>query len=69
MAQIEITLNGEKRQIADGISVANLVENLQLDTKKIAIERNGQIVLLEEFADAVVKNGDKLEIVHFIGGG
>jgi thiamine biosynthesis protein ThiS len=69
MAKIKITLNGEDKFIAEKSSIKNLLEELELDVKKIAIEKNYEIIMPEEFGDSVLREGDRVEIVHFIGGG
>ncbi len=63
-----ITLNGESRQtIAE--TIASLVRELDLTPEKVAVERNGEIVPRSTLAEAPLADGDKLEIVHFVGGG
>ena len=66
---VEITLNGETKRLDAPTSVRGLLEGLGLDPAKIAVERNLEIVPRSTYADVAVANGDKLEIVHFIGGG
>lgn len=65
---MKITLNGEIMTLPSAISVAALVEQLQLDTRKIAVERNLEIVPRETYG-TLINEGDEIEIVHFIGGG
>ncbi len=69
MAKIKITLNGEDKFIEAKTSIKNLLEELELDVKKIAIEQNYEIILPEDFAGNILSEGDRIEIVHFIGGG
>lgn len=66
---ISITLNGEPRRFVAGGSVAQLVEEIGLDPKKVAVERNREIVPRSTLADVLLADGDELEIVHFVGGG
>ena len=66
---INITLNGEPRRIAPGTSVAALLADLALDAAKVAVERNLEIVPRSTFGAVVLADGDRLEIVHFVGGG
>jgi sulfur carrier protein len=72
-SSITLTLNGEVREFdgpADGpLSVAAMLVVLGLDTKKVAIERNEEIVPRSSYAETWLASGDALEIVHFIGGG
>src|SRR5471032_3298163 len=66
---VEITLNGEARRLERPLSVRGLLESLGLDPAKIAVERNLQIVPRSTYDQVALANGDRLEIVHFIGGG
>ena len=64
-----IILNGEERFVANNVTIAALIEELGLDIKKIAIEKNYEIILPDNFSQNILADGDKIEIVHFIGGG
>ncbi len=66
---IHITLNGEPRSVAAGLSIATLAADIGLDPAKIAVERNREIVPRSTLADVLLADGDELEIVHFVGGG
>jgi len=66
---LNITLNGDPRAIPDGLTVDGLLRHLGIESKKIAVERNLEIVPKSAFQDTAVADGDQLEIVHFIGGG
>ena len=66
---MEITLNGEKFTLETGSNIVNLVDKLDLNADKLAIERNLEIVPKSKFAMTIIEEGDKLELVHFIGGG
>lgn len=68
-AMIHITVNGEQREIAPALTVAELLAQIGLDTRKVAVERNLEIVPRSTYAETVLQAGDALEIVHFIGGG
>jgi sulfur carrier protein len=65
----EITLNGETRRFPDPLTVAGLVEALGYTGKRIAIERNGEIVPKGRHAETLLASGDRLEIVVAVGGG
>lgn len=67
--QMTISVNGETRQMPQGASVAALLSALGLDTRKVAVERNEEIVPRSTYAAVILADGDALEIVHFIGGG
>ncbi|TCM18641.1 sulfur carrier protein [Novosphingobium sp. PhB165] len=66
---ILLTVNGEPRRIAPGSSIADLVADIGLDPKKVAVEHNGEIAPRSTLGDVVLADGDVLEIVHFVGGG
>lgn len=64
-----ITLNGEPRTISDGLTLAGLAAEIGLDPKKVAVERNLEIVPRSSLAEVAIADGDRIEIVHFVGGG
>ena len=66
---IQVTINGEARQFDQPLNVSALLDDLGIDSKKVALERNLEIVPKSAYPDILVSNGDQLEIVHFIGGG
>ena len=66
---VEIILNGETRRLDQPISVRGMLESLGLDPAKIAVERNLEIVPRATYYQFALGQGDRLEIVHFIGGG
>lgn len=66
---LTITVNGDLKRVDEGTNVKAFLIGLELDPKKVAVERNLEIVPKSTFADVELTNGDKLEIVHFIGGG
>ena len=64
-----LQLNGEAREFPDGLTVATLVEHLGMKADRVAVELNLEIVPRTNWAATNLKEGDKLEIVHFVGGG
>lgn len=66
---IALTINGAPRSFDRPLNCSELVERLQLGGKRIAIERNGEIVPRSQFAACVLQDGDRLEIVGAVGGG
>ncbi|WP_240756998.1 sulfur carrier protein ThiS [Roseicella aquatilis] len=68
-AMISIMVNGEPREIPGPATVADLLARIGLDTRKVAVERNLEIVPRSTYAATALAAGDRLEIVHFIGGG
>ena len=66
---LSVRINGEERRVAGGLTVAALIAELGLDAKRVAIERNLEIVPRSIFTEVQVEDGDQYEIVHFVGGG
>lgn len=66
---MNLTINGEQYSFETPITVKQLVDKLELDIEKIAIECNLEVVPFAEFEQTILSDGDKLEIIHFIGGG
>jgi sulfur carrier protein len=66
---VTITVNGERREFEAALRLTQLIERLGLTGKRIAIERNGEIVPRSAFAANSIADGDKLEIVVAVGGG
>ena len=68
-SEIDIIINGDPRRIHGGSSVATLIETLGLDRRKVAVERNREIVPRSRYETVALADCDQIEIVHFIGGG
>ncbi len=66
---ISVTVNGEARHITSGASIAAMLRELGIDPARVAVERNLSIVPRSTFDDTAVEDGDRFEIVHFVGGG
>jgi len=66
---IELTVNGALQTFPQNTSVAQLLEQMNLGGKRVAIERNGEIVPRSQFGDVQLASGDQLEIVAAVGGG
>ena len=62
-------LNGESQEVPDGLTLAGLLEWLKLPADRVAVERNLSIVPRDRWADTLLEAGDRLEMVHFVGGG
>ena len=62
-------INGEQRDFPDGLTVAGLVAQLGMKPDRVAVELNLEIVSRAQWEATTLKNGDKLEVVHFVGGG
>ena len=67
--KIKIRVNGKVKSISDNYSVLDLLKNLKIPIKKVAIELNQEIVDKKNISKINLKKNDKIEIVHFIGGG
>ena len=66
---MNIQLNGQPREVADGITIAALLENLELNGKRLAVEVNEDLVTRSQFSTHYLNEGDHVEIVQAIGGG
>ena len=66
---VSVTINGEPREFEAGTSVARLVELLALAPERLAVELNREVLRLAHWPEAELAEGDRVEIVHFVGGG
>ena len=66
---MQIKLNGEPHVIADGTTVASLIEQLDLVGRRLAVEVNDEVVPRSRHAECALASGDRVEIVHAVGGG
>lgn len=66
---MKITLNGKQSLIEDGYTVADLIRSLELRQDRLAVELNGKIMRRAEWNATAISDGDRIEIVHFVGGG
>lgn len=64
-----IHLNGEQREVPDGMTLAGLIDWLELPADRVAIERNLEVVKKANWIETRLENGDRLEIVRMVGGG
>ncbi|HVI01370.1 MAG TPA: sulfur carrier protein ThiS [Enhygromyxa sp.] len=64
-----IVLNGEVRELGVGLTVSDLLRELRLDSRQVAVERNREVVPRAEHGSTVLAEGDQLEVVTFVGGG
>jgi len=63
-----VNVNGQQREVADGTTVLALIEQHNLSPQKVAVELNKRLIRTEKY-DTVLKGGDEIEIVTFVGGG
>jgi sulfur carrier protein len=70
MTSLSVTVNGVRRELSvQHNSVAHLLRDMQLEGKRVAVERNGEIVPRSRYGDTALATGDRLEIVGAVGGG
>lgn len=69
MTPISIVVNGEPRTVAAGTTIAALLAELDLGQRRVAVERNRAVVPRAQHADTALADGDRLEVVAFVGGG
>ena len=66
---MQVTINGERETLRVEISVAELLADRRIEPRRVAVEINEDIVPRKTFADTLVRDGDQIEIVTFVGGG
>ena len=66
---IQLSVNGQTQRVESGANVARLLEALELSGKRVAVEKNGEIVPRSRYPETVLADGDALEIVVAVGGG
>ncbi len=66
---MELVVNGERKDLAGGITVAQLLEQLAIQPERVVVEVNLNILKRAQLAATVLKDRDQVEIVHFVGGG
>jgi sulfur carrier protein len=66
---VEIILNGDPYEIDHPLTVVALLERLDIDARRVAVEHNLTIIKRQRFSDVVIGDGDHVEIVNFVGGG
>ncbi|HEX9545220.1 MAG TPA: sulfur carrier protein ThiS [Pyrinomonadaceae bacterium] len=67
--ELRVQINGEIRNVADHSTLSDLVDELSLAPARIAVELNGEVVRRNKWTETVLSEGDRLEVVHFVGGG
>ena len=66
---MEIIINGEKREFDDNMTILDILKYLKIENKAMAVAVNMEIVKKDKWNEFIPKNGDKLEVLHFVGGG
>ena len=66
---MKLMINGNETELSDNLSVSGLLKNLEIEPARVAVEVNLNIIKKNDFQNCVLKDGDKVEIVNFVGGG
>ncbi len=66
---VQVLINGETLELPEQLALSDLVSHLSLTPERVAIELNQHVVRRTEWAQTVLSDGDRIEIVHFVGGG
>ena len=66
---MKLQINGEERELAEGLTLAALLQQLGMKPDRVAVELNREIVRREAWGQTRLKTGDRLEVVQFVGGG
>lgn len=66
---MRLTINGKEQVFAEALNLAQLIEQLGMKGDRVAVELNREIVSRAQWAETSLNDGDRLEIVHFVGGG
>lgn len=66
---MKLTVNGDTLELKDGASISELLVQLALGPGPVAVERNGEVVPRKEHPSTLLSDGDRIEVVHFVGGG
>lgn len=66
---MDVVVNGERREVPTHLSLLDLLDELDLDPREVVVELNREIVRRPALASTPVQDGDRVELVHFVGGG
>ncbi len=66
---MNIVVNGEKKEVAENLDLSALIEHLSLPDERIAVELNREVVRKKDWETIKINDADKIEIIHFVGGG
>ena len=67
--ELQITLNGDRLKVGGPLTVSELLGRLEIDARRVAVEHNLVVLKRAAFGDTIVRDGDHVEIVNFVGGG
>ena len=66
---MRVQINGEPQELREGLTLSELLAELELAPERLAVERNREVVRRARWAETLLAEGDQIEIVHFVGGG
>ena len=66
---MQVMINGEKRELSENVTIVEMLENLALTAERIAVELNREVVRKKDWESIKLNDADKIEIIHFVGGG
>ncbi len=66
---LSITVNGSAMELPEGSTISDLLKFLEIDSGRVAVEQNLEIVSRDQYGSRAINAGDRIEIVHFVGGG
>ena len=66
---MQLIINGQSQTVQENLSLSDLIAQLNMKAERVAVERNGVIVPRNDWPQTALQSGDRLEIVHFVGGG
>ena len=66
---MRVEINGQNRDVPERLHLAGLLEHLALPARRVAVELNREVIRRSDWTNRTVREGDKIEIVHFVGGG
>jgi len=66
---MQLIINGQPQNVQEALLLSDLIAQLNMKAERVAVERNGVIVPRNDWPQTALQNGDRLEIVHFVGGG
>jgi thiamine biosynthesis protein ThiS len=66
---MQVMINGEMRELSESATIVEMLENLALPAERIAIELNREVIRKKDWANVKLNDADKIEIIHFVGGG
>lgn len=66
---MQVTINGEKRELSGNLTIGEMLENFALPAERIAVELNRRVIRKKDWANVELSDADRIEVIHFVGGG